>query len=133
MTAQIDALPVEMAAEEKTAAESIAPLKILVVDDNPDWGNMLVGVLKDEGYLARAEGNEPGALRALREEVFHLALVDVRLRGEDDEDGLTLAREIKRLYPYTGVVLWTGYASVERLASAARHHALLSRTCVTRH
>ena len=66
--------------------------KILVVDDNPDWGNMLVGILKDEGYLARAEENEAGALRALREEIFHLALVDVRLRGEEDEEGFQIVR-----------------------------------------
>lgn len=94
--------------------------KVLVVDDNPDWGTMLVGILGDEGYLARAEQDEAGALRALREETFHLALVDVRLQGEEDEEGLTLAQEIRSLYPYTGVVLMTGYATVEQAARATR-------------
>jgi CheY-like chemotaxis protein len=90
--------------------------RVLIVDDNPQWRDTLVRLLSSERYLTRSARDKSDALSVLREEVFHAALVDVHLEGEDDEEGVTLAQEIRARYPHTGVILITGYNSTRQQA-----------------
>jgi CHAT domain-containing protein len=84
---------------------------ILIVDDNPDWRKTLRGLLADEGYQITTAEDEAEALAAAVQTSFDLAIIDVRLHGdaEDDEGGLSLAQNLKRIAPHMKVVLLTGY------------------------
>ncbi|GAB4537855.1 MAG: hypothetical protein Kow0063_25170 [Anaerolineae bacterium] len=84
--------------------------RILIVDDQPDWQQTLGGLLADEGHQITTAGDEAGALAKAVETSFDLAIVDVRLHGEaDDESGLSLALALKKLNPQMKVVLYTAF------------------------
>ncbi len=86
---------------------------ILVVDDNPDWQKTLQGLLADEGHQVTTTGKEAAALSAAVNTSFDLAIIDMRLHGddEDDESGLILARGLKRLVPSMKMIVYTGYGA----------------------
>lgn len=99
--------------------------RILVVDDLPDWRATLSGILLDEGYEVCAAGDRQEALRLLKAERFHLAVLDVRLdeSDEDNREGLELMRQIKAYDPTTAVIILTGYADVRMVQDALRPQA----------
>jgi CheY-like chemotaxis protein len=84
--------------------------RILVVDDDPDWQQTLEGLLVDEGYQVTTAGDEAKALAAAVQTSFDLAIVDVRLHGDDvdDDSGLSLALALKAFIPKMKVILLTG-------------------------
>jgi CHAT domain-containing protein/CheY-like chemotaxis protein len=84
---------------------------ILIVDDDLDWRKTLRGLLADEGHQVSTAEDEAEALAAAVQTSFDLAIIDVRLHGnaEDDESGLSLAQNLKRIAPHMKVVLLTGY------------------------
>jgi CheY-like chemotaxis protein len=105
------------------------PHKILVVDDLADWRNTLNGLLADEGYAVRVAGSSDEALQLFGRDQFDLALIDVRLDETDDNntEGLSLAREIRKRWPNTKVVIITGYGTqsiVERAMRPTQGHKL---------
>ena len=73
--------------------------KILIVDDMEDVRRTLAGVLADSGYLAKSVGNEKEALEAIAGEYYDFIVIDVRLKGHDDEDesGMELTGKIRSL------------------------------------
>lgn len=88
----------------------MSDLKLLLVDDEIEFLEPTAARLarRDIECRAVASGNE--ALRALREEAFDCAVVDVKMPGMD---GLELLRRITRDYAGVPVILLTGHASVE--------------------
>jgi CheY-like chemotaxis protein len=85
--------------------------RILVVDDQPDWRKTLLGLLDDEGHQVTTARDEAEALAHATQTSFDLAVIDVRLHGddEDDESGISLALGLKALTPQMKVVLLTGF------------------------
>jgi CheY-like chemotaxis protein len=86
-------------------------IEVLVVDDNPDWQQTLRGLLEDAEYQVITARDESEARSAAAQRSFDLAIIDVRLHGdaEDDESGLSLAQDLKRRAPRMEVVLLTGH------------------------
>jgi DNA-binding response OmpR family regulator len=67
-------------------------LKILVVEDDANLGNLLAEYLNAKGYDAtRAENGKEG-LRAYKQGYFDFLILDVMMPVKD---GFTLAREIR--------------------------------------
>jgi two-component system OmpR family response regulator len=67
--------------------------RILVLDDEPEVLAWIGSVLTDGGLQHTAVESGSAMQRALREQPHSLVLMDLRLQGED---GLTLARELRR-------------------------------------
>jgi CheY-like chemotaxis protein len=65
------------------------PLRVLIVDDNPDNARMLQALLKPEGYATRIASDGPAALEAAR-----ISPPDVGLPGMG---GSELAAELRRI------------------------------------
>lgn len=99
-------------------------IKVLVVDNMPDVGATLSGMLADAGYQAQAVQSADEALQALKKNLYHIAIIDVRLEEEDenDESGLELTRKIKARSPSIKVIILTGYATVEQALKATREY-----------
>jgi len=69
---------------------------ILIVDNDPEFLDSLKLFLEVKGYMVYTANNAVGAKRLLADELIHLAVIDVRLtddRDEDDWSGLHLAAE----------------------------------------
>jgi signal transduction histidine kinase len=103
--------------------------RILVVDDNPSFGDNLREILGDAGYTVHTAQNFATALRAAQEG-FDVALVDLRL---PDGDGADLAGKLMEQSPDSEVVMLTGFATVESAAAAVRAGACayLVKPCAT--
>ena len=95
------------------------PVRILIVDDEPDIRQSLSGVLEDEGYTARAVESGEACLEALGREVCELVLLDVWLPGMDGMEALTRIQEIP-LPERPVVVMISGHGNIETAVKATK-------------
>ena len=82
------------------------PLRILVVDDEPDMCWALDNVLRQAGYTVDTTTSGVEALELISRAFYAAAFVDAKL---PDLDGIELASLIRRQSPRTGVVLISGF------------------------
>jgi len=93
---------------------------ILVVDDDMSVRTTFSSVLRQEGYRVTAVKNGYEAIKAIDEESFDLALVDLRMPGMD---GIEVLEKIKSRRPQTRVIIFTGYGSITTAVEAMRKGA----------
>lgn len=88
--------------------------KILVVDDLADWRDMIGGLLQDAGYDVQCAEDGDEAMRLLRQNPYHVAVVDIRLdeQDENNKEGLTLAARMKSYFPELAILILTGHADI---------------------
>lgn len=67
--------------------------KVLLVDDDKVFNEMLAEALSGEGYAVRAEFNCSGALKAIKEELFDCALLDIKLPDGEGTNLIAPARD----------------------------------------
>jgi len=100
-----------------TPPVSSTKARVLFVDDEPSLlaalRRMLFGQ-RDRWSLAFASGGHE-ALDLLAREPADVVVTDMRMPGMD---GVTLLREVERLYPRTQRIVLSGYAEAEATASA---------------
>jgi CheY-like chemotaxis protein len=96
-----------------------AAATILVVEDDPDVREMIVGILSDLGYQTLVAGNGPEALAILsRDQPVNLLFTDIVMPA--GISGTDLAREASRLRPDLKVLLSSGYAREANQSRSAR-------------
>ena len=78
--------------------------RILIVEDEVDIASLLKLNLEAEGYKAVHVNNGDKAIQILKEQKFHLALMDIMLPGID---GLTVTESIKLTHPQIPVIFLT--------------------------
>lgn len=78
---------------------------VLVVEDNPDLGDLLLTFLSAAGHRVTLRGSSLAALDTLQEQSFDLVITDMFM---PDRDGLEILREAKRLYPDIPVLAMSG-------------------------
>ena len=102
---------------------------ILLVDDDRHLLDSMGGWLVDEGFQVSLATNSSEALEKINERFHDLALIDLRLGGED---GMDLLRQFKKHHPNTVPLLMTGYATVDTGVEAIRAGAfdLLSKPLI---
>lgn len=69
------------------------PLRVLVVDDEPDTVKTLLALVRDEGYEARGHASGEAALESLREFTPDVVISDIAMPGVN---GWELAREVRQ-------------------------------------
>jgi DNA-binding NtrC family response regulator len=84
--------------------------KILAVDDEQNFLQLLSHTLKKEGYAVKTAVDGREALKTLDQEQFDLVLIDIRMAPID---GLAVLGDIKKRYPHIKVIMITAYPSVE--------------------
>jgi len=94
---------------------------LLLVDDEQAFRTILGSELAHADYRVTTAGTLGEAREILRQRVFDLVLLDVRL---PDGSGLDLLAEIKESAPTTEVVMLTGHATVEAAIRAMKSGAL---------
>ena len=103
-------------------------VRILVVDDDTSIRMTLREVLSRENYQVMTAASGEEALRLMLEADFDLALLDLKMAGMD---GLSLMKEIRRRSPGTGLIMLTGFATLESAIGALRQgaHDYLLKPC----
>ncbi len=97
------------------------------VDDDPSIRSTLKEVLSRESYQVVTAGVEKKRSCHERDQL-DLALLDLKMAGMD---GLSLMKEIRRRSPFTGIIMLTGYATLESAIGALRQgaHDYLLKPC----
>lgn len=91
--------------------------RILVVDDEQPIRQLFQDLLEDEGHDVTTAENGSEALKRMQESHFHIALMDIKMKGMD---GLEVLKRTKRLSLNTEVVIMTGFASVDTAVEAMK-------------
>ena len=90
--------------------------KILIVDDEPSWRDLLSFELSSEGYDVATASMATEGLVHLRQFQVDLLITDVRMPGE--LDGIDMVKIYRKEKPYLKVIFITGYAVEEKLQEA---------------
>jgi two-component system OmpR family response regulator len=86
------------------------PIRVLVVDDEPDLLEVLERTLRQEGWQVEAVGSGQAAIRAAERFAPDAAILDIML---PDLDGLALMRRLRERMPELCVLFLTARDAVE--------------------
>ncbi|MFC2168681.1 sigma-54-dependent transcriptional regulator [Acidobacteriota bacterium] len=95
-------------------------VRVLVVDDSPDTLEVLKRNLEAEGYIVFASLGAVEAIKIIESSPIDLVITDLKM---PEVDGLSLIRHIQENYKYTGVMMITGYPSIEGAVEAVKSGA----------
>lgn len=98
-------------------SDGMNPRNVLVVDDDEDMLNILAEGLRKEEHQVTTAGTGAEALERLEEQLFDLAVLDLKL---PDISGVQVLQAIRERNPEAKVVIITGYASLETAVEALR-------------
>jgi CheY-like chemotaxis protein len=84
-----------------------APLRVLLVDDEPNVRQAVALVLSVDGHKVTESASGPLALQRLETEQFDIVITDFRMQGMNGDE---LARRIKARHPTLPVVMLTGFS-----------------------
>jgi DNA-binding NtrC family response regulator len=93
-------------------AERSEPIRLLLVDDEIGYLEVLSKRLTRRGFRVTTASSGTEAIRALRQWEFDLAVVDLKM---EDMDGIEVLKVFKKMDPSLRVVMLTGHGS-ERAA-----------------
>lgn len=96
---------------------SLEPTRILVVDDDEDVREICVRMLAMEGYHVETASSAEEVVEKIDLSRYNLTLTDIRMPGQD---GLSLVRWIRKLNPNMGIIVITGYPSIDSTIQALR-------------
>jgi DNA-binding NtrC family response regulator len=83
-------------------------IKLLLVDDEQEYVNVLANRLNRRGIDATKTYSGTGALQAMREKEFDVAVLDLKM---EDMDGIEVLKIFKRMDPRMEVIMLTGHGS----------------------
>lgn len=98
----------------------MAKATILFADNDFDFGRARVETLEAEGYRVLLATNPTETRRLLEQDGIDLAILDIRLRDDDDRkdtSGLTIAKEIA---PSVPKIILTDFPSVKAVREALK-------------
>lgn len=94
---------------------------ILIVDDDKNILVVLGLRLEAEGYKVLSAGNTDDALRMAKDEMFDLALIDLKL--SEDENGIDLMEKMHLAAPEIPVIILTAYGTIDTAVEAMKRGA----------
>lgn len=86
------------------------PIDILLIDDEPDFVEMLSLRLSDEGHRVRTALSGQEGLTALEGEEPDVVILDIKMPGLD---GIEVLKTIRSAHPLVEIILLTGHGAVE--------------------
>ena len=95
-----------------------APIRVLVVDDEPQFRSLITELLSERGFDARPVPDARAALDLAADRSFGVAVLDLVM---PEMGGIELAEKIRQLSPDTQVVILTGQADMGSAIDGLRH------------
>jgi CheY-like chemotaxis protein len=111
-----------------SAAPDNQEVKVLFVDDEPEFAMVVAKRLRRLGFAVSTANNGAEALRLARSHEFEVAVLDLKMAGMD---GLEVLRTLLVLLPQIKVVMLTGHGSsdVARQCLQEGAFAYLNKPC----
>jgi len=99
----------------------MAAENILIVDDDKNILVVLGLRLEAEGYRVAAASSPEDALRMVKDGVFDLALIDLKL--SEKETGIDLMEKMHQIAPEIPVIILTAYGTIDTAVEAMKRGA----------
>jgi PAS domain S-box-containing protein len=93
---------------------------ILIIDDDKGMCKTLARILELDGYQISTANTASEGISSIKEDVFNIALLDIKL---PDIDGVELLKILKNTAPDLSVIMMTAYASTENAIKALNRGA----------
>ena len=94
--------------------------KILIVDDDKNMLEVLRLRVEGEGYKVTITSEERDALSKVKNEIFDLAILDLKLAGSS---GIDLMRNLHEISPEVPVIILTAHGTIKTAVEAMKHGA----------
>jgi DNA-binding response OmpR family regulator len=89
--------------------------RILLVEDDSSMRSSLTMIFRRKGYHVETASSGAEALTKVKENKYHIGMLDIKL---PDMDGIELLNPLKEINPEMDLVMVTGYASIETAVRA---------------
>lgn len=100
--------------------------RILAVDDNPRWRELLSETLQQQGYQVDTAASYAEAHQRLNDTFYHLLILDIRLEdaNEENNEGMDLLAQIKQRDPgdALSVIILSAFGTRKQMREAFRDH-----------
>jgi len=106
------------------ATVPLAPISVLVIDDDPDVRGFIVASLEEQGYRVREASDGREGLKALEREIPDLVVLDFIMPGLSGAD---VARQIRSRHPQQPILFVSGYSETEAVKRTAPEAPLLAK------
>lgn len=110
-----------MGQEASPVEDEDRPIRLLLVDDEPELLESLATALARRGMTVTTAESGEAALRLIGAQGFDVALLDAKMPGMD---GITLLRLIKKAQPLVEVLVLTGHPSMGMAVEGLREGAV---------
>ena len=104
------------------------PIRVLLVDDEINYVNVLANRLARRNILATKAYSGAEALQALRKQDFDMVILDLKL---EDMDGIDVLKILKKMAPEVKVIMLTGHGSEQAAKDGIKEGAYdyLTKPC----
>ncbi|MFN0111030.1 MAG: response regulator [Blastocatellia bacterium] len=101
--------------------------RILIVEDEQRWRDALTNTLRKGGFQTEAVGTISEAWECLKEEFYHLAILDIRMEDNSDPtdvEGMNLLRKLSEegLTDAMGVIMLSGHGTTDQMRESFKRH-----------
>lgn len=103
-----------------SANETVRPMRLLFVDDEPNIRLTLPAILEMNGYEVTVAATVPEALSAIHSQKFDVLLSDLNI--SHPADGFTVVGAMRSVQPQCVTLILTGYPAFETALQAIRSH-----------
>lgn len=103
--------------EEAAVARQVAPMKLLIVDDEPTVRETCAAVAAQAGMKGIAVGSAQEAFEVLESSAVDIVLTDLMLK---ESNGLELLKHIREHNPELPVIVLTQYGTIDSAVEATR-------------
>src|SRR4051794_13906037 len=100
------------------------PGRVLIVDDEGEWQDLVTRLLQNEGYLTDSVCSLDEAIERISLSLYHLVVLDIKMERDDSGIQLLQVLDKRGLSSAIDVVMLTGNASVQyAIESLSRYRA----------
>jgi DNA-binding NtrC family response regulator len=93
-------------------------IKILIIDDDREICEYMELLLEQEGYEVRAETDPREGLERLREEEFHVVVLDIMM---PEISGMDALEKIRKFDSDIAIIIFTGYPSIDTARTSMQY------------
>ena len=90
-------------------------INVLIIDDEESILSSLRRLLEDKGYNVITSSNPEEALEYIRNNIIHIALIDVTIPNIDGFSALNMIKDINSI---TQIIMMSAYATTDRVIAA---------------
>ncbi|MBN1483814.1 MAG: response regulator [Chloroflexia bacterium] len=102
-----------------------APRRALVIEDESNWQETLVGILQKSDYVVDVASRFEEAIARIEDDNYDLMVVDLKLGPLSPQEGMELLGEIRRLTQEAELIVVSGWDTSERVRDAFARYRVL--------